>query len=32
MQEGEDCIVLKPDGTWQYLAKGVKPSGYAEYR
>ena len=31
MREGENCIVLKPDGTWRHLAKGVKPSGYAEY-
>ncbi|MGP1362915.1 MAG: hypothetical protein ACTTKZ_04425 [Bacteroides sp.] len=31
MQEGGNCIVLKPDGTWQYLEKGVRPSGHAEY-
>ena len=31
MQEGGNCIVLKPDGTWQHVEKGVKPSSYAEY-
>ena len=31
MQEGENCYILKPEGTRQYLVKGEKPNGYEEY-